>query len=82
MCCKLIICRQVRIGALKLTKEIIRTEGVVGMFRGLGSTIAREMPGYFVFFGGYEATRTLLTPPGKTKEDCGEFNLVTVGDWF
>lgn len=43
----------------------------MGMFRGLGSTIAREMPGYFVFFGGYETTRMLLTPPGKAKEDCG-----------
>ncbi|XP_054266548.1 mitochondrial ornithine transporter 1 isoform X2 [Macrosteles quadrilineatus] len=71
--------QEVRIGALKLTKEIIRTEGVVGMFRGLGSTIAREMPGYFVFFGGYEATRTLLTPPGKTKEDCGLLPTMAAG---
>lgn len=42
------------------------------MFRGLTSTIAREMPGYFVFFGGYEGTRHLLTPVGKSKDDCGE----------
>jgi hypothetical protein len=41
------------------------------MFRGLGSTIAREMPGYFFFFGGYEATRGLLTPAGKTKDEIG-----------
>jgi len=41
------------------------------LFRGLGSTIAREMPGYFFFFGGYEATRGLLTPAGKTKDEIG-----------
>lgn len=41
------------------------------MFRGLGTTIAREMPGYFFFFGGYEATRGLLTPAGKTKDEIG-----------
>jgi solute carrier family 25 ornithine transporter 2/15 len=29
------------------------------------------MPGYFFFFGGYEATRGLLTPAGKTKDEIG-----------
>lgn len=42
------------------------------MFQGLGSTIAREMPGYFVFFGGYEGTKYLLAPKGGTKDDCGK----------
>ena len=34
-------------------------------------TFAREMPGYFVFFGGYEVSRMLLTPVGKTKDEIG-----------
>lgn len=55
-----------------LTKDIIQREGIKGMFRGLGSTIAREMPGYFVFFGAYEGTRALFTPPGCSKSDCGK----------
>lgn len=29
------------------------------------------MPGYFFFFGGYEATRGLLTPAGKMKDEIG-----------
>lgn len=29
-------------------------------FRGLGPTFAREMPGYFFFFGGYEMSREML----------------------
>jgi solute carrier family 25 ornithine transporter 2/15 len=41
------------------------------MYRGLGSTVAREMPGYYVFFLAYEASRTYLNdwhhgPVGKT----------------
>ncbi|KAK8373898.1 hypothetical protein O3P69_011733 [Scylla paramamosain] len=60
-----------RIGPWKLTRQILRQEGVAGLFRGLTSTFAREMPGYFFFFGGYEASRALLTPPGKTKEEIG-----------
>ena len=31
----------------------------------------REMPGYFFFFGGYEISRALLTPPGKKKDEIG-----------
>lgn len=58
-------------GAWKLTKDIVRTNGIRGMFVGLSSTIAREMPGYFAFFGSYELTRQVLAKPGQTKEDIG-----------
>lgn len=48
------------ISPFQLTKQILKTEGVPGLFRGLTSTFAREMPGYFFFFGGYEGCRELL----------------------
>lgn len=35
------------------------------MFRGLTSTWAREVPGYFFFFGGYSGSLVLLTPKDK-----------------
>lgn len=44
-----------------MTMEILRTDGVGGLFRGLTSTMAREMPGYFFFFGGYEGSKVLIT---------------------
>jgi len=47
------------------------------MFRGLVPTFAREMPGYFFFFGGYEASRYMMTPPEKTKDDLGKGSLVS-----
>lgn len=49
-----------RISPYQLTKQIIQTEGIAGMFRGLTPTFFREMPGYFFFFGGYEFTREFL----------------------
>lgn len=49
-----------RITPYQLTKDILRTEGIRGMFRGLTPTFMREMPGYFFFFGGYEVTREML----------------------
>lgn len=59
-------------GPFGLTKEILRNEGIPGMYKGLTSTFMREMPGYFFFFGGYEISRALLTPPGKKKDEIGE----------
>lgn len=44
----------------QLTRQILRTEGIPGFYRGFTSTMAREMPGYFFFFGAYEGTRELL----------------------
>lgn len=49
-----------RISPFQLTAQILREEGVRGMFRGLTPTFAREMPGYFFFFGAYEMTREFL----------------------
>lgn len=52
-------------------KQILKQEGVPGMFRGLTSTIAREMPGYFFFFGGYECSREFLAKDGQSKDEIG-----------
>jgi hypothetical protein len=42
------------------------------------------MPGYFFFFGGYEATRGLLTPAGKAKDEIGIelCTVVPLNAWF
>jgi solute carrier family 25 ornithine transporter 2/15 len=68
-----------RIGPWSLTRQILREEGPRGMFRGLVPTFAREMPGYFFFFGGYELSRMLLTPPGKTKDEIGAVRTMICG---
>ncbi|XP_050304212.1 mitochondrial ornithine transporter 1 [Anthonomus grandis grandis] len=67
------------ISPLGLTREIARNEGVRGLFRGLVPTLAREMPGYFFFFGGYEGTRDLLRKPDQKKEDIGLLRTMVAG---
>ncbi|KAK4016332.1 mitochondrial ornithine transporter 1 [Daphnia magna] len=67
------------VGPWVITREIIKNEGLKGMFRGLVPTFAREMPGYFCFFGGYELCRHLLTPPGKTKDEIGAIRTIICG---
>ncbi len=63
-----------------VTRQIIREEGVQGLFRGLTSTWAREVPGYFFFFGGYDASRKLLTPKGQSHEDLSRLSYVM--SWY
>lgn len=70
---------RLKIGPFGLTKEILRNEGIPGIYKGLTSTFVREMPGYFFFFGGYEISRYLLTPVGKKKEEIGAFRTVICG---
>lgn len=48
-------------GTLQVVARVWTEEGGLrGMYRGLGSTVAREMPGYYVFFLAYEASRTYM----------------------
>ncbi|KAK3893061.1 hypothetical protein Pcinc_003107 [Petrolisthes cinctipes] len=68
-----------RIGPWKLTRRILKTEGPAGLFRGLTATFAREMPGYFFFFGGYEASRALMTQPGQSKDEIGPAKTMLCG---
>lgn len=70
---------KVNMGPITLTQEIIRQEGTAGLFRGLSSTLAREVPGYFFFFGGYEGARELLAPPGVAKADIGPWRTMLSG---
>ncbi|CAF5123956.1 unnamed protein product, partial [Rotaria sp. Silwood1] len=56
---------------INITRNIIRTEGIRGLFHGLTTTLVRECPGYGCFFGGYELTRTLLMHKNQKKEDIG-----------
>ena len=55
------------IGPFRLTADILRSDGVPGLFRGLRPTFVREMPGYFCFFFAYEFCRELLTQEGESQ---------------
>ncbi|KAF5280497.1 hypothetical protein FQA39_LY18042 [Lamprigera yunnana] len=68
-----------RVGPGKLVKEILKHQGVSGFFKGFVPTLVREMPGYFLFFGGYEGTREFLATPGQKKEDIGLAKTMIAG---
>lgn len=55
-----------------VVKDIVHEDGLRGLFRGLTSTWAREVPGYFLLFGGYHFSRQLLTPHGQDYNDLSK----------
>lgn len=83
--CKLQVYQQqnretvIKRSTMNVARQIIREEGATGLFRGLTSTWAREVPGYFFFFGGYNASRRLLTPPGRSSSELSAWRLALAG---
>ena len=63
--------------AWSVIHQIYKEEGWRGYFRGLTSTWAREIPGYYCFFFVYEATtRWLANPREQSVERLGELKYV------
>ncbi|XP_042301413.1 mitochondrial ornithine transporter 1 isoform X2 [Sceloporus undulatus] len=59
-------------------KAVLQKDGPLGFYRGLSSTLLREIPGYFLFFGGYELSRTFFAF-GRPKEELGPVALMVSG---
>ncbi|KAI3410055.1 hypothetical protein GPALN_006419 [Globodera pallida] len=60
--------------------EMYRSNGLRSFFNGLTPTMAREIPGYFCFFGAYEFSRALLRPADSTtKEEIGLLRTAVSG---
>ncbi|CAN9511023.1 unnamed protein product [Ophioblennius macclurei] len=63
-----------------VVKTVMKTNGPLGFYQGLTSTIVREMPGYFCFFGAYELSRsTFAQHMGTDKENIGVLPLMFSG---
>uniref|UniRef100_A0AAY5KGX0 Solute carrier family 25 member 15b n=1 Tax=Esox lucius TaxID=8010 RepID=A0AAY5KGX0_ESOLU len=52
-----------------VVKSVIKQNGPRGFYAGLTTTIAREVPGYFCFFGAYELCRTVFADHMKCNKD-------------
>ncbi|XP_058074394.1 mitochondrial arginine transporter BAC2-like [Magnolia sinica] len=49
-------------GPVNVVKNIMRKEGIRGMYRGLAITVLRDAPAHGVYFWTYESTRECLHP--------------------
>lgn len=58
-------------------RHVLKTNGPLGFYQGLSTTIVREIPGYFCFFGGYELSRSVFARTmGRNKEDIGNLTVI------
>ncbi|KAF7657661.1 hypothetical protein LDENG_00024070 [Lucifuga dentata] len=63
-----------------MVKTVMKNEGPLGFFHGLTTTFAREVPGYFCFFGAYELCRSAFADYMKCdKDDIGVAPIVFSG---
>ncbi|XP_026790945.3 solute carrier family 25 member 15a [Pangasianodon hypophthalmus] len=63
-----------------VVRHVLKTNGPLGFYQGLSTTIVREIPGYFCFFGGYELSRSAFAHTmGRNKEDIGIMPLMFSG---
>ncbi|KAK6024793.1 hypothetical protein OSTOST_09332 [Ostertagia ostertagi] len=71
--CRLQAAREVgiRCTPTSVCRDMWRERGIRGFFIGMTPTLAREVPGYFCFFGAYETSRYLLTKEGQSKDEIG-----------
>ncbi|XP_006749417.1 mitochondrial ornithine transporter 1 [Leptonychotes weddellii] len=61
-----------------VVKSVLRKDGPLGFYHGLSSTLLREVPGYFFFFGGYELSRSFFAS-GRSKDELGPVPLMLSG---
>jgi len=64
---------------LTIIKETLRIDGPLGFYRGITTTVLREVPGYFCFFGAYEYTKTFLANENEDKDSLGLVKTIIAG---
>ncbi|XP_043559419.1 solute carrier family 25 member 48 isoform X1 [Chiloscyllium plagiosum] len=52
-------------GPVHLISRILRTEGIVGLYRGVGAMYLRDVPGYCLYFVPYMLLCDWMTPEGS-----------------
>lgn len=66
-------------GSLECASSIMRSHGLKGLYRGMTSTVMRDIVGYAWFFYGYEATVHWLAGPGHTRADLSYKEVMAAG---
>lgn len=69
----------VHAGAIDVTRKVFAAKGIPGLFRGMGATLAREIPGNSLYFMSYVGMQRAFTPPGGSPKDLGLDKLLFAG---
>ncbi|KAK6739630.1 hypothetical protein RB195_008243 [Necator americanus] len=79
--CRLQAAREVghKCTPFSVCRDMFNERGIRGFFIGMSPTLAREVPGYFCFFGAYEASRYMLAKEGQEKDDIGLLKTAASG---
>ncbi|KAM7525418.1 hypothetical protein LguiA_015320 [Lonicera macranthoides] len=65
-------------GPTDVARHVLRSRGIRGLFKGLGPTMAREVPGNAAMFGVYEALKQYLAG-GRDTSSLGRGSLIVSG---
>eukprot|EP00172_Hildenbrandia_rubra_P003878 Plantae.Rhodophyta-Hildenbrandia_rubra.ctg6799.p1 GENE.Plantae.Rhodophyta-Hildenbrandia_rubra.ctg6799~~Plantae.Rhodophyta-Hildenbrandia_rubra.ctg6799.p1 ORF type:complete len:306 (+),score=47.19 Plantae.Rhodophyta-Hildenbrandia_rubra.ctg6799:611-1528(+) len=66
-------------GPVDVARKVVSVSGAQGLYKGLGATLAREMPANAVYFGSYEGVKRWLTPKGGRTADLATWQLMVAG---
>ncbi|KAJ2721479.1 mitochondrial ornithine carrier protein [Coemansia sp. Benny D115] len=68
-------------GPVSVLLHVLRTEGVVGLYRGIGPTVARESLGVGFWFGAYEMVcrQVIQRTQAKSKDELGPASIILAG---
>jgi len=68
-----------------ILRDVIRTDGILGPFRGIGITLVRDAPSHAVYFAAYDATTTMLQKSGGERNGLSTLasgGFAGVISWF
>jgi hypothetical protein len=59
--------------------QVVKTEGLRGIFRGLGATICREVPGFGIYFFAYELMTRSAGDNGEPRPPVSTLHMLLAG---
>eukprot|EP00164_Ancoracysta_twista_P004833 GFYU01006568.1.p1 GENE.GFYU01006568.1~~GFYU01006568.1.p1 ORF type:complete len:312 (-),score=83.57 GFYU01006568.1:129-1010(-) len=69
--------KQLYSGPIDCARQIVKQNGVLGLYNGFASTVIREIPNYAAYFFGYEITKRHMQM--RVGDDLGPLHLFLAG---
>ena len=66
-------------GFVDCARTIVQSRGPLGIFQGFAATMMRNIPGNFLWYGGFELTRELMLQDGQSRSDLGIMKTALAG---